>query len=114
MEAASASGVRTVPCRTGRSAVASYRRTVISLRARSRNSSGWVETSRRPARLPATSGWLLTFSGTVALDQQLHSIDGDAQHAVHVLRIQVMDLAGAELVDAEVDGAARSLRIRET
>src|SRR5260370_12480641 len=109
MDAASASGVRTVPCRTGRSEVASYSRTVISLRARARNSSGWVETSRRPARLSATSGWLLTFSGTVALDQQLHRIDGDAQHAVHVLGVEMMDLAGAQLIDAKVDRARAQL-----
>src|SRR5260370_28251905 len=109
MDAASASGVRTVPCRTGRSAVASYSRTVISLRARTRNSSGWVETSRRPARLSATSGWLLTFSGTVALDHHLHRIDGDAQHSVHVLRVEMMDLAGAQLIDAKVDRARAQL-----
>src|SRR5713101_5367605 len=109
IESASARGVRTVLWRTGRSAVASYRRTVISLRARTRNSSGCVETSRKPARLSATSGWLLTFSGTVALDQQLHRIDGDAQHAVHVLRVEVVDLAGAELIDAKVDRARAQL-----
>src|SRR5260370_9991376 len=105
MDAASASGVRTVPCRTGRSAVASYSRTVISLRARTRNSSGWVETSRKPARLSATSGWLLTFSGTVALDQQLHRVDSDAQHAVHVFRVECVDLSGSQLVDATVHHA---------
>src|SRR5260370_33755995 len=109
MDAVSGRGASTVPCRTGRSGVASYSRTGISLRARTRNSSGWVETSRRPARLSATSGWLRTFSGTVALDQQLHRIDGDAQHAVHVFRVQVVDLAGAELVDAYVDRARAQL-----
>src|SRR5260370_7307818 len=109
IEAASASGVRTVPWRTGRSAVASYRRTVISLRARTRNSPGWVDTSRKPARLSATSGWLLTFSGTVALDQQLHRIDGDAQHAFHIFRVEVVDLARAQLVDAHVDRAGAQL-----
>src|SRR5229473_4737366 len=103
MAAASASGVCTVPRRTGRSAVASYSRSVMSLRARTRNSSGGVAESRRPARLSATSGCLLTFSGTVVLDQAAESIDGDPEHAVHVLRVQVMDLARAELVDAEVD-----------
>src|SRR5713101_1877805 len=109
IESASARGVRTVLWRTGRSAVASYRRTVISLRARTLNSSGWVDTSRRPARLSATSGWLLTFSGTVALDQKLHGIDGDAQHAVHVFRVEMMDLAGAQLIDAKVDRARAQL-----
>src|SRR5216683_5252801 len=107
--AASASGVCTVPCRTGRSAVASYSRSVMSLRARTRNSSGGVAESRRPARLSATSGCLLTFSGTVVLDQAAESIDGDPEHAVHVLRVEVMNLARAELVDAEVDRARAPL-----
>src|SRR5216684_6380585 len=107
--AASASGVRTVPCRTGRSAVASYSRSVISLRARFRNSSGGVDVSLRPTRLSATSGWLLTFSGTVVLDQPLQRVHGDPQHAVHVGRIEVMNLARSELVDAEVDRACAQL-----
>src|SRR6266849_2627323 len=111
MEAASASGVLTVPCRTGRSAVAAYNRTVISLLARTRKSSGSVDTSRRPARLSATSGWLLTFSGTVALDQQFHRIDGNAQHAVHVLRVEVVDLAGAELANSRDDEERRRLHV---
>src|SRR6266851_2780337 len=81
----------------------------MSFRARFRNSSGGVAESRRPARLSATSGWLLTFSGTVVLDEQLHSIDRDAKHAVHVLRVYVMDLAGAQLVNAEVDCARTQL-----
>src|SRR6185437_4923804 len=76
---------------------------VISLRARTRNSSGGVSMLRSPARLSATSGCLLTFSGTVALDQPSKRVDGHAQHAVHVLRVEVMDLACAQLVDAEVD-----------
>src|SRR5712692_2249376 len=106
---ASASGVRTVPRRTGRSAVASYSSIVISLRARFRNSSGGVDTSRRPTRLSATSGWLLTFSGTVVLDEPLQRVHGDAQHAVHVGRIEVMDLPRPKLVDAEVDRARAQL-----
>src|SRR5207245_5725379 len=81
----------------------------MSLRARTRNSSGRVATSRRPTRLSATSGWLLTFSGTVVLDQTLKCFHCDAQHAVHVRRIEVMDLARAELVDAEVDRARTKL-----
>src|SRR5260370_28524873 len=107
--AASASGVCTVPCRTGRSAVASYRRSVMSLRARFRNSSGGVVASRSPARLSATSGWLLTFSGTVALDQQLQGIHRNAKPAVHVPRIHVMDLARPQLVDTHVDRARPQL-----
>src|SRR5712692_8127371 len=81
----------------------------MSLRARARNSSGRVAASRRPARLSATSGWLLTLSGTVVLDQPPESVDGDPKHAVHVLWVQVMDLARAELVDAEVDRARAPL-----
>src|SRR5258708_25860782 len=81
----------------------------MSLRARTRNSSGGVAESRKPARLSATSGWLLTFSGTVVLDQAAESIDGDPEHSVHVLRVEVVDLARAELVDAEVDRARAPL-----
>src|SRR5712692_4032641 len=81
----------------------------MSLRARTRNSSGGVAESRKPARLSATSGWLLTFSGTVVLDQQLQGIHRDAKHAVHVLRVQMMDLARAQLVDAQVDRARTQL-----
>src|SRR5260370_16920190 len=81
----------------------------MSLRARTRNSSGGVAESRKPARLSATSGWLLTFSGTVVLDQAAEGIDGDPKHAVHVLRVEVMDLARAQLVDAEVDRARAAL-----
>src|SRR5260370_13289143 len=81
----------------------------MSLRARTRNSSGGVAESRKPARLSATSGWLLTFSGTVVLDQAAEGIDGDPKHAVHVLRVEVMDLARAPLVDAEVDRARAAL-----
>src|SRR2546429_4873125 len=107
---ASASGVRTLPRRPGRSAVASYSRNVITLRASTRNSSGGVVLSRKPRRLSATSGWLLTLSGTgVASDKPPHSVDGDLQHAVHVRGVDVMDLAGAELVDAEVDRACSQL-----
>src|SRR5207245_4184062 len=109
VDGASASGVRTVPCLTGRSAVASYRSIVISLRARLRNSSGGVEVSRRPARLSATSGCLLTCSGTVVLDQELQRVDRDAKHAIHVRRVEVMDLARAQLVHAEVDRARAQL-----
>src|SRR5438094_4549777 len=106
----SASGVRTLPRRPGRSAVASYSRNVITLRASTRNSSGGVVLSRKPRRVSATSGCLLTLSGTgVAFDQPPHSVDGHLQHAVHVRGVEVMDLAGAELVDAEVDRACSQL-----
>src|SRR5260370_7005248 len=81
----------------------------MSWRARFRNSSGGGAAWRRPARLWATSGWLLTFSGTVVLDQAAECIDGDPEHAVHVLRVEVVDLARAELVDAEVDRARAPL-----
>src|SRR5438105_15937831 len=101
---ASASGVRTLPRRPGRSAVASYSRNVITLRARTRNSSGGVLLSRKPRRLSATSGCLLTLRDTgIAFDQPPDGVDGDRQHAVHVGRVEVVDLAGTELVDAEVD-----------
>src|SRR5712671_5585582 len=99
MAGASASGVRTEPCFTGRSAIASYRRKVITFRASVRNSSGGVVLSRSPRRLSATSGCLLTLRGTcVARDEPPQGINRDLQHAVHVRRIEVMDLAGAELV----------------
>src|SRR5438132_8153533 len=107
---ASASGVRTLPRRTGRSAVASYSRSEMTLRARTRNSSGGVVLSRRPRRLSATSGCLLTLSGMgVAGDEPPNRVDGDLQHPVHVGGVEVMDLAGAELVDAEVDGPGSQL-----
>src|SRR6267378_8372043 len=79
------------------------------LRASTRNSSGAVERSRKPRRLSATSGWLLTFRGTVGLDQQPKRVDRDLQHAIHVRRIQVMDLTRAELVHAKVDRARAQL-----
>src|SRR6267378_8076852 len=102
---ASASGVWTLPRRTGRSAVASYSSSEITLRASTRNSSGGVLLSRRPRRLSATSGCLLTLRGTrVAFDQPPDGVDGDRQHAVHVGRVEMVDLAGAQLVDAQVDG----------
>src|SRR5216683_706995 len=109
VDSASASGVRTVPWRTGRSAVASYSSMVISLLASTRNSSGGVLLSRRPPRLSATSGCLLMCSGTIVLDEPLQRADRDAQHAVHVRRIRVKDLTRAKLVDAEVDGAGANL-----
>src|ERR1700682_2200200 len=106
---ASVSGVSTLPCRTGRSAVASYKSKVITLRASALNSSGEVDRSRNPRRLSATSGWLLTFSGTVLLDQTADRVHGNLQHAVHVRRVEVMDLARAKLVDAQVDRARAQL-----
>src|SRR5579859_1020897 len=111
---ASRSGVRTVPGLTGRSAVASYSSSVITLRASTRNCSGSVARSRSPARLSATSGWRLTISGTgdplaapllVALDQDPDRVDRHAHHAVHVRGVEVVDLAGADLVDAQADRA---------
>src|ERR1700730_8008348 len=109
MAGASVSGVITVPCLTGRSAVASYSSSVMILRASTLNSSGVVEVSRSPRRLSPTSGWLLTFSGTVLLDQPTDRVDRDLQHPLHVLRVDVLDLAGTELVDAEVDRARAKL-----
>src|ERR1700682_2777630 len=100
MAGASVSGVWTLPCLTGRSMVASYSSRVMILRASTLNSSGEVELSRNPRRLSPTSGWLLTFSGTVVLDQAPHCVHRDLQHPVHVLRVDVLDLAGAELIDA--------------
>src|SRR5262245_37161559 len=109
MASASASGVCTLPCRTGRSAVASYSSIVITLRAWTRNSSGGVLLSRRPRRPSATIGCLLTLSGTVALDENADRIDGDIQHADHEGRVEVVDLAGADLVNAQVDAARAHL-----
>src|SRR6267142_4945373 len=79
------------------------------LRASTLNSSGAVERSRRPRRLSATRGWLLTFSGTVVLDQSPDSIDGNLQHAIHVRRVEVVDLPRAQLVHAQVDRARAQL-----
>src|SRR5205807_1868321 len=93
----------------GGSAVDSYSSIVVSLRARVRKSSGGVDMSRRPAGLSGTRGWLLTCSGTVVRDQQLQRVDRDAKHAIHVRRVEVMDLARAQLIDAEVDGARAQL-----
>src|SRR5438270_1833852 len=107
---ASASGVRTLPRRTGRSAVASYSSIVITFRASVRNSSGSVVSSRRPRRLSATSGCLLTLSGTgVALDEPANGVDGDGQHAVHVGGVEVMDLTRSHLVDAQANSARSHL-----
>src|SRR6202140_236035 len=102
---ASVSGVSTLPWRTGKSAVASYSNSVITLRASALNSSGGVDRSRNPRRLSATRGWLLTFSGTVVLDQTPDGVHRDLQHAVHVRRVEVMDLSRAELIHAQVDRA---------
>src|SRR5580693_1834765 len=77
----------------------------MTLRARTLNSSGEVERSRNPRRLSATSGWLLTFSGTIVLDEAPDGIHGHLEHAVHVRRVEMVDLAGAELVHAQVDRA---------
>src|SRR6202140_5756404 len=93
---ASVSGVSTLPWRTGKSAVASYSNSVITLRASTLNSSGGVEGSRNPRRLSATRGWLLTFSGTVVLDEPPDGVHGHLQHAVHVRRVEMVDLAGAQ------------------
>src|SRR5712664_257305 len=107
---ASFSGVCTVPCTTGRSAVASYTSSVMILRASTLNSSGWVARSRKPRRLSATSGWLLTFSGTCVLfDQKTDRVHRDLQHAIHIRRIEMMDLSRAELVHAQVDRACTQL-----
>src|SRR5258708_36646453 len=106
---ASASGVCTVPWRTARSAVASYSSSVITFRARTLNSSGGVARSRSPRRLSATRGWLLTFSGTVVLDEATDRIHRHLQHAVHQRRVEMVDLAGAELVHAQVDRAGAEL-----
>src|SRR6266536_4856457 len=103
---ASARGVWTLPWRTGMSAVASYRSIVITLRAWTRNSSGGVLLSRRPRSPSATRGCLLTLSGNcVALDEPADGVDRHRKHAVHVGRVEVMDLADADLVDAKTDGA---------
>src|SRR4030088_2655211 len=102
--AACISGVCTLPCFTSRSTVASYSRNVMILRASTLNSSGVVERSRNPRRLSATSGWLLTFSGTVVLDQPADGVHRDLQHAIHVGRVEVVDLSSADLVHAQVDG----------
>src|SRR5215472_1725853 len=102
---ASASGVRTVAEMAGRSRVASYSRNVIAWRASERNSSGEVPWSRRPARQCWTTGWPLTCSATVSLDQPAHRVDGHADQAVHRRRVLVVDLAGAELVHAQQDDA---------
>src|SRR5438105_14815265 len=75
------------------------------LRARSRNSSGSVVLSRSPARQSWTIGWLLTWSGTVGLDQPADRVDRNPQHAVHEGGVQVVDLSSAHLVDAEQDDA---------
>src|SRR5580704_16031044 len=91
MESASASGVCTVPRRTSRSAVASYSNSVITLRARTLNSSGGVDRSRNPRRLSATRGWLLTLSGTVVLDEPPNGVHRHLQHAVHVGGVEVVD-----------------------
>jgi hypothetical protein len=56
----------------------------MTLRARTLNSSGEVERSRNPRRLSATSGWLLTFSGTIVLDEAPDGVNGHLEHAVHV------------------------------
>src|ERR1700704_1744322 len=73
-------------------------------RASALNSSGGVATSRSWRRLSPTSGWLLTLRDkAVPLDQPPHRVDRHLQHSVHIRRIEVMDLAGAELVDAQVD-----------
>src|SRR6266536_3929359 len=69
---------------------------------RTRNSSGGVRASRRPARQSATSGWLLTWSGIV-YDEAADGVDGHPEHAVHEGGVQVMDLTRAQLVDAEQD-----------
>src|SRR5437867_9306896 len=107
---ASASGVCTLPWRTGRSAVASYSSIVITFRAWTRNSSGGVVLSRRPRRPYATSGCLLTCSATlVALDEPSDRVDRDRQHAVHVRRVEVVDLARTDLVDAQAHRAGAHL-----
>src|SRR4029077_6567378 len=67
------------------------------------NSSGGVVRSRSPRRLSATSGWLLTFSGTIVLDKAPDRVHCDLQHAVHVGRVEVVDFAGAQLIHTEVD-----------
>src|SRR5205823_12495192 len=107
---ASVRGVRTLPGRVARSAVASYRRNVITLRARTRNCSGSVLRSRSPARLSATSGCLLTLSGTlVPSDEEADGVDGDLQHPVHVRGVEVVDLPRAQPVHAQVDCAGAQL-----
>src|SRR6202030_2812321 len=73
------------------------------------NSSGGVERSRRPRKLSATRGWLLTFSGTVALDEKPDRIHRNLQHALHVRGVEVVDLSGTQLVHAEVDRARSKL-----
>src|SRR5438093_606911 len=95
---ASASGVCTLPRRTGRSAVASYSSIVITLRAWTRKSSGGVLLSRRPRRPSATSGCLLTCSAKlVTLDEPADRVDRDRQHAVHVRRLEVVDVGRTHL-----------------
>src|SRR3981081_257265 len=79
------------------------------LRASTLNSSGVVELSRSPRRLSPTSGWLLTLSGTVLLDQPPNRVDCHLQHPLHVLRVAVLNLAGTELVYAEGDRARAPL-----
>src|ERR1700680_456453 len=79
------------------------------LRASTRNSSGVVELSRSPRKLSATSGWLLTFSGTVVLDQQPDGVHCDLQHAVHVRGVEGVNLSRAQLIDAQVDRARAQL-----
>src|SRR5690349_9644203 len=107
---ASASGVCTLPRRTGRSAVASYSSIVITLRAWTRNSSGGVLVSRKPRRPSATSGCLLTLSGKlVALDEQPNRVDRRGKHAIHVGRVEVVDLASSDLVHAQAHRAGAHL-----
>src|SRR5215472_13352164 len=103
--AASASGVRTVPPAAGRSQVASYRRNVIAWRASERNSSGVVAWSRSPARQCWTTGWRLTCSATISLDEPAHGVHGDLDQSVHGRGVRVVDLAGPELVHAQQDDA---------
>src|SRR5258708_5712415 len=80
------------------------------LRASPLNSPGGVATSRSWRRLPPTSGWLLTLSDkAVPLDQPPHRINRDLEHAVHVRRVEVVDLSRAKFVDAQVDRARPQL-----
>src|SRR3977135_2236211 len=79
------------------------------LRASTLNSSGAVDLSRKPRRLSATSGWLLTLSGTVVFDQEPKRVHRALQHSVHIRRVEVMDLSGAQLVHAKVDRARAQL-----
>src|SRR5437868_3208938 len=79
-------------------------------RARTRNSSGGVPTSRSWRRLSATSGCLLTLSDkSVASDQAPQRVDRHLEHAIHVGGVEMMDLTGSNLVHAKVDRSGAQL-----